>query len=57
MDLGAGTERVAGSFELTFRDKWRIVLSYLDTLERWEQSHQDPFSDAFCAAGRNPWQS
>ncbi len=57
MDLDAGTERVAGSFELTFRDNWRIALSYLDTLERWEQTDQDPFSDAFCEAGRNPWQS
>ena len=57
MDPGTGTDRVAGSFELTFRDNWRIVLSYLDTLERWEQTDQDPFTDAFCEAGRNPWQS
>ena len=57
MDLDAGTERVAGSFELTFRDNWRIALSYLDTWERWEQADQNPLSEAFCEAGRNPWQS
>jgi hypothetical protein len=54
-DLDGGTRRVVGSFELTFRDNWRIALSYLDTLERWEQTDQDPFTDSFCAAGRNPW--
>jgi hypothetical protein len=44
-----------GSFELTFRDDWRIALSYLDTLERWKEADQDPFTDSFCEAGRNPW--
>jgi hypothetical protein len=55
-DLDGGTRRVVGSFELTFRDDWRIALWYLDTLERWEHTDQDPFTDSFCAAGRNPWQ-
>jgi hypothetical protein len=57
MDLDGGTRRVVGSFELTFRDDWRIALSYLDTLARWEREDQEPFTDAFCAAGRNPWES
>jgi hypothetical protein len=55
IDLDDGTRRMVGSFELTFRDDWRIALSYLDTLERWEQTDQGPFTDSFCAAGRNPW--
>ena len=55
MDLDADSMRVVGSFELNFKDDWQVVLTYVDTLEHWEQAHQDPFTDAFCAAGRNPW--
>jgi hypothetical protein len=56
--VGAGgtAERVVGSFEFGFGDgQWRIVLMYLDTLERWEAEQADPFREAFCAAGRSPW--
>jgi hypothetical protein len=53
---GGTEERVVGSFEFGFRDgQWRIVLMYLDTLERWEAEQADPFREAFCAAGRSPW--
>jgi hypothetical protein len=56
--VGAGgtAERVVGSFEFAFRDgQWRIVLMYLDTLERWQAEQADPLHEAFCAAGRSPW--
>ncbi len=49
------SERVLGSFELTFVDDWRIALSYVDTLADWEAAQSDPFADAFCEAGRSPW--
>ena len=53
---GGAPRRVLGSFEFGFRDdEWRILLTYVDTLERWEAAQPDPLREAFCAAGRSPW--
>ena len=48
-------QRVLGSFEFTFEQDWRIALTYIDTLARWEAEQPDPLEEAFCAAGRTPW--
>jgi hypothetical protein len=57
-ETGDATERLLGSFELTFDDdEWRIALWYLDTLERWEAEQTDPLTSAFCEAGLHPWSS
>ena len=47
--------RVLGSFEFTFDSDWRIALTYLDMLERWETEQSNPLTDSFCEAGRTPW--
>ena len=44
-----------GSFEFTFDSDWRIALTYLDMLERWETEQSNPLTDSFCEAGRTPW--
>jgi hypothetical protein len=48
---------MVGSFELTYADRWRIALWYLDTHDAWVAAGQDPLRDAFCEAGRHPWRS
>jgi hypothetical protein len=54
----AGSERLLGSFELTFDEDWRIALWYLGPLAGWEEEQPpDPMSLAFCEAGRSPWSS
>ena len=51
-------ERLLGSFELGLEDhEWRIVLWYLDRLDRWEAEQADPLRKSFCEAGRHPWRS
>jgi hypothetical protein len=47
--------RWCGSFEFTFDSDWRIALTYLDRLERWEAEQSNPLTDSFCEAGRIPW--
>lgn len=54
-DGGAPSERVLGSFELTFESDWRIALWYIDPLSTWEAEQTDPLELAFCEAGRTPW--
>ncbi len=54
--MGDEPRRMVGSFELIDGDDWRIALWYLDTLEAWQSGGDDPFTDAFCEAGRHPWQ-
>ena len=49
------SQRVLGSFELTFDSDWRIALTYLDELQRWESAQPEPLEDAFCEAGRSAW--
>jgi hypothetical protein len=49
------TERVLGSFELTYDDEWSIGLWYVGTLAAWEAMTDDPLRDSFCEAGRSPW--
>ena len=52
--------RVLGSFELTFDSDWRIALTYLDMLERWETEQSNPLahyvlrsrSDTLAVSGR-----
>ena len=44
-----------GSFEFTSDNDWRIALTNLDVLERWEAEHANPLEDSFCEAGRNSW--
>jgi hypothetical protein len=57
-EAGSPSERLLGSFEVTFDDEeWRIALWYLDTLERWEAEQTDPLTDSFCEAGLHPWSS
>jgi hypothetical protein len=53
----AEPRRMVGSFELTYADRWRIALWYLDTHDAWVAAGQDPLRDAFCEAGRHPWRS
>jgi hypothetical protein len=50
-------DRMLGSFELTFADDWRIVLSYIGSLTAWEAAQPEPLDEAFCAAGRSPWRT
>jgi len=55
---GAPPTRVLGSFEFGSRapdGEWRIILTYVDTLEAWEVTQADPMRSAFCAAGRSLW--
>jgi hypothetical protein len=52
---GGPSERLLGSFELTFDDDWRIALWYLGPLDEWEAEQPDPLELAFCEAGRSPW--
>ena len=54
---GGPRRRMVGSFELTDAEDWRIALWYLDTLEAWQSGGDDPLTEAFCEAGRHPWQS
>ena len=54
-DGADASQRVLGSFEFTFDNDWRIALTYLDVLERWEAEHSNPLTDSFCEAGRTPW--
>ena len=54
-DRADASQRVLGSFEFTFDNDWRIALTYLDVLERWEAEHANPLTDSFCEAGRTPW--
>jgi hypothetical protein len=56
-DGATPAERMLGSFELTFVDDWRIALSYVGSLTDWEAAQSDPLEEAFCAAGRSPWQT
>jgi hypothetical protein len=57
-ETGGASERLLGSFEVTFDDdEWRIALWYLDTLERWEAEQADPLTSSFCEAGLHPWSS
>jgi hypothetical protein len=49
------SQRLLGSFELTFHDDWRIALWYLGPLDEWEAEQPDPLELAFCEAGRSPW--
>ena len=46
---------VLGSFEFTFDGDWRIALTYLDMLKRWETEQSNPLTESFCEAGRTPW--
>ena len=55
IEAGAPSERVLGSFELTFESDWRIALWYLDPLSTWVAEQTDPLELAFCEAGRTPW--
>jgi hypothetical protein len=52
---GGPSERLLGSFELTFEDDWRIALWYLGPLDEWEAEQPDPLELAFCEAGRSRW--
>jgi hypothetical protein len=54
---GTSAERMLGSFELTFADDWRIVLSYVGSFTDWNAAQPDPLDEAFCAAGRSPWRT
>ena len=54
-DGADASQRVLGSFEFTFDNDWRIALTYLDVLERWEAEHSNPLEESFCEAGRTPW--
>jgi hypothetical protein len=55
-EAGGASERLLGSFEVTFDDdEWRIALWYLDTLGRWEAEQADPLTSSFCEAGLHPW--
>lgn len=54
-DGGEPATRTLGSFEWSFADDWRIVLTYRGTLADWEAAQTDPLDNAFCEAGRNPW--
>jgi hypothetical protein len=54
---GAPATRALGSFEWSFADDWRIVLTYRGTLADWEAAQANPLDDAFCEAGRNPWRA
>ncbi len=49
------SQRVLGSFEFSFDNDWRIALTYVDVLERWEAEQSNPLTDSFCEAGRTPW--
>jgi hypothetical protein len=57
IERGRPAMRMLGSFEWVFDDDWRIVLTYLGTLEAWEAAQTNPLDDAFCAAGRAPWRA
>ena len=54
-DSADASRRVLGSFEFTFDKDWRVALTYLDVLERWEAEHSNPLKNSFCEAGRTPW--
>ena len=54
-DDGNAPDRVLGSFEFTFDSDWRIALTYLDRLKRWEKEQPNPLTESFCEAGRTPW--
>ena len=55
--LGAGSgdaERVVGLYEFTFRDdKWLVGILYLDSVDAWQERHDEPLRDVGC--GISPW--
>jgi hypothetical protein len=56
IDDGGGAERYLASFEVGFDgEDWKVILTYLDTLEAWEQEQPDPMTLSFCEAGLHPW--